>query len=252
MKLLTPNEVNTQKTRSDEERESRIKKLSEEESDLITRVNDARVRSEVEIEKINIEFGGYCRVTKLKGIDLDAKIANKTKEVESLELRRVEALSPIEQIRKEAEDRLNVVEIKEANLVEREKELEKAHDNLSVLVEDIADRDIISAERTRELDQRENRVVASENHTKMSAEKVANEWLKFHREVHTANQGLAIREKKVADATKSNNAYAIELSKKETDLMAREIALKDKYETLARSQKEILEGKRDVEKIKSP
>lgn len=250
MKLLTADEVKTEKTRSDEERALRIQKLEKEESDLTARVNEKRTNIGKEIALLDSQLIERQSLIAKRKLELDAEISALSREVKQLEDRRSEALKPIDEIRQEAEKLLESANRAQADVEADKAELQEGWDHLAVLMEDVTDRETSNVEKSDELDQRERRVAESEARTKESAEKVSQEWLKFHKEVHGANESLARREKGVADRAKANNEFAASLSNKETELMAREIRLKDQYETLARSKKEIETGDREVEKIK--
>jgi len=247
MKLLTPNEVKTQKTRSETERVSRIGKLQKEESESVRRLNDALTKEKIQMDRLKSD----TTVAELKE-KLDVEKVALLGEVTDLENRKTKALEPIIDREKESEALMSQLKSSLAKVKSRGESLTVREDELSERIEVVVDRESELPVLEQDLEKRKKGIEVSEVEIGRQTKILGEKWLEYHTQIYESNDLMSQREKKVADATKSNNAYAIELSKKETDLMAREIALKDKYETLARSQKEILEGKRDVEKIKSP
>lgn len=244
MKLLSPDEVKNDKTRSESERVAHIKKLKEEELLLIRSVNDKRVQVQNEKAILDEGLGAHLRWVASEKVKLDDLISTKKREVESLESRRLEALKPINEIRKKADDRIKIAENRESAVLRDEQTLAKSWEDLSERVENVTDRETLADEKTEELATRERKIIEAESRTKESADNLAEKWLGFHKEVHDANQSLERREKKCADREKSTTAFAQSLSNKETALNAKDAQLKDGFATLDRSREEILTGKR--------
>lgn len=236
MKLLTAEQVKNKQQQLDEEQRMRIAKLRAEETAAVKRVNEALVMEREVKERIAKELEeNKAELTVRKTVLLE--------EVASLEERKREALKPIRETQKEAE-RILAENVKEGEkLREKIGEFEGMKEVLSEKMEEIADIQAEIKQSIENLQVQEAGIAASKAELKKSTDRLAQEWVRFHKEVHTVNQGIIRRENEIEDGKRANLAFKESLDKVAEEQAQERRRLKDAYETLARAQKEILEKK---------
>ena len=152
MKLLDQEQVKTQKSQRDEERMDRVRKLRDEETAAAKSLNETR--ESVEKESLRLE-----ELLETHRLETSRKINDMTREVESLESRKREALKPLDAIAKALEEREETIRISEVGIesaesylgIELEKTKAERHEYEVLEWELIADR--------KDLETRENKLV---------------------------------------------------------------------------------------------
>lgn len=245
IQLLTPDEVKTGPVRAQQERQSVSRDLAIEETRLVNSVNTLREEERTEKERIAKDVADFRSSAKVEICQLDITITNRKKEVEEIEDRRAEAMKPIEAVRKEADDRNEASKELEEAVAAKETAQTEAGEELTERTEAANDRDQEQNEREQGLEQRETNLRASEETSGASARALSEKWATFHLAVHAKNDDFEKREAVVAAGGKANERRTDEIGKRQVEQDAKDREIIDKYATLERSRKEILEGKRD-------
>lgn len=233
MQLLSPENVIGQKARTEGEAKERIRRLREEEAAANLALSQARATLAADTENIAREFA----VFEGNMINRREKL---TREVTNLEMRRSEAMKPIEEIREAADKRMKDAEKfedelesdlialkeREADIVERLIDVKAKEDELEMTIE--------------VLQTREKRLLSEEARVKESLDELAKKWTEYHEAVHESNADLAHREKLVEHDKAVTRQFKYTLDEKAKELDQRKIAIQDGYESLQRARKEIL------------
>lgn len=235
MKLLDLKTTKKVEAKGVVERIERIDKLHVAETDQAKLLNQKKVFVGEEMERLDVELKEHETITA-------EKVKVLTLEVTSLESRKVDALKPIKEQKKEAENRILVAEGREETVSnreiaigEKEEEVLERSDSLSNTEQELNERGIT-------LDDREVNIKSQEELNKQSTGKLNQSWTDFHKEVHGANASLKVREDEVKHQIEANTSFAESLNKKEKDLYAIKIQLQDERGMLNRAWEE-LKGK---------
>lgn len=232
MKLLDAQEVKTSKDLAEAERFERVKKLNEEESAIVHKLNQMKLDYEIEANRL------IQSLAELK-LSCSAQKAELEREVGSLESRRVDAMKPIGTLQKEAEERILAVEKREEIMSAWEKDVEKRENVVTESFLDIQDQrdEIVMAQQ--DLDKRESRIASEESRLKESQEKLADEWITFHKEVIESRDSLAILQKEVEDTKKTNNAIRQSNEAEALRLIDEDRTIRDKYVALEQAHRHL-------------
>lgn len=225
MKLLSPEETKSEKSKAEEERIKRVGKLQEAETTASKSLNQTKARVESEIKRLDKELADHEAFVKRRKGEL-------TSEVEVLESRRADAMKPIKEMRQEAESLLEEAKTKNE---EADENLKKSKEDRSILVEkteDLVDRESSLDEREELVSLREANSSKEESRLKESQLKLAESWKNFHKEVHEANISLARREKEVADGAKANEVVRLANEAEAKRIVDADRAVADKYKAL--------------------
>lgn len=235
MQLLSPNDVQASKAASAEEGRKRNLDIAAETSRLTAELNRTR-------QAVSDVKNEASRETEVYLKELKQKRDEALREVTALEARRKEAMKPVKKLWQEAQKLALEAEERLKLLKEQEKILERRHEELVEKIEateDVRDELIEQQERIKD---KELRVQDEANRLKQSHAKLAQAWVDFHSNVHTKNAELAERERKVEDALQVIEARHNQQEEREKEQDKRERALRDRYVTLARTERE-LQGK---------
>lgn len=235
MKLLSAEEVKSEKEKGEEERTQRIQRLNAEENASGKRLNEARELEKKELARIADELN-------LARNEAEAEVRKSVlvQEIRALNAEKAQALKPIHEQQKQADKNL---EESKRNLELSQKDRD-ASEKLREIYEDkidaLADRETAAVEKDRELQKREVGIGAAEAEIKRSTTELGQKWVDFHKAVHAHNASMEERERRVEAERKANDDHRAELEKTAERQAQERIALKDGYETLARAQEEIL------------
>lgn len=232
MKLLTPEQVKSEKTKDDKERTERVRKLKEEEIALVSRINQLRTEEQTERERIGAE------TQKMRNEFAGEKCGLEV-EILSLKEHRRDLMKPIDEIRKEADIRLKNATDKEADLARRENALATDRQILEERHEALEEREDALAEKSEALDRREVNLKAAEQENKRSAESLSAKWLEYHSAVSKSNAEIERREKEVQDARKVNDAVRESNEAESKRLVQERRALQDGYTALEQAKKHL-------------
>jgi uncharacterized phage infection (PIP) family protein YhgE len=232
MKLLDPEKVTAEKKKGEQEIAERIRKLNDEESASVKRLNEAHAKEESEKGRIAKDLIDHQRSTDLRKKEL-------AQEVLALEERRKDALKPIHETQLEVEKRLKEVAEKENQLESDRIALAEARAELSERLEDVSDREAENSEKSRELDDREWMIKAEESKLAESAQSLAEKWSKYHKEIHEANASILQREKDVENGRKSNESVRQSNAEESNLLVQERRALHDGYIALEQAKKHL-------------
>lgn len=233
MQLLSIKEIKEQKNTSNIEKMERIEKLKKEEKDIINSVNKKRDESKVEIEDIDKKVSD-------KKSEYEIIITKLDKEVSSLESRKLEALKPITEIKKEAD---NILENAKKTEIEININNKKVIKQISILVErtaDLVDLETDLKEKKEDSNKRENKILIVEEENKKSSDRLSKSWLDFHKRVNNINLDIKDREQKIKNKEKTNNTLKVEMDIREKELDIKDRMIVDKYKSLQRARDEIL------------
>lgn len=244
--LLTPETVKNDSQKQEQEQRVRIRDLSIEEDRLIKSINTMREEERSEKERIETGMVQFRAEAKAERDRLSA-------DVTSLESRREEAMKPIQEIRNEAMEKNARAGEREESVAKRDEALTKAekefHEFVVEKTEKIRDTEQIHAEREEDLDKRQNRIQAEEDRLKESSTGLAQRWVDFHKAVDAKNAELTSRESAVSAGEQANRIRSAELDKAEIHYKEKDREIKDRYETLASAEREILDGEKGQDNL---
>lgn len=228
MELLTPQKINTDKSRSLEASRKRTVALGAEESRLVKRVNHLKDEEKEAQKKLEI----LALVT-------DETLAIKRtvlfREVEMLEARKFEALKPIEIIRTEIRELLAENKKDREYLEIESSKIKSKKEEIVERVEQLLDRENGLAETEKKLDSRAIGMVAGENEIKRSTSELSDKWIVYHEAVGTHNEKstkLVEREEKVELGVKANEIRQAEQDAREHVLYEKNRGIIDGYRAL--------------------
>lgn len=237
MKLLDSIQVKTAQDLQTEDRVRRIKKLNQEESDAVKRLNLA-------LEKERIEKQRLVERTAETDATLRVRKSVLAAEVDTLERKRADAMKPINDLRIEAEQFLKSNQEESESLRSGLEMLKKSRDELTEKRDEFLDQTLefnaFSEDKLSEINARESALVSAEKEIDRLTKKLSEEWVQFHSAVHGANADLAWREKEVADALIGNQNFLKEIDQEKKNLAEDRRAIQDGYKALSAARKEIL------------
>lgn len=228
MKLLEAEEVKKNNKVFETSQRERVKKLNTEETILTKKFNDAKDKTEKGIQKLDIEYKEFEKSTQEKKKTL-------LLEVNSLESRRKDALIPIKDKMKKANELLRVAEQREIELDEGKKALKRAQEDLLEKLETITDKESRLAEEDIEIKKRKKILKDAEEKVITSQKSLSEAWAKYHLEVNQANKDLIRREKEVEDQKKANETVREQQEKRAKEQADHDRQIADRYGTLGRA-----------------
>jgi len=236
MKLLDPTQVAEKKEKQNDDQLKRIVQLNEAENQAVARMNKAIKEDEEKRATIEVELGVF------KAIAADVR-ANLQKEVSTLEKRKVDALKPIKQLKKEAEIiyKQNVDE--QGNLASKRESLEQEQERLSIIAEDLADKASIVEDMKEPLQKREAKVGEAEKVLKTSTDRLSQAWKDHHAKVHEVNADLQQRDQVLKVGMETVVTMRKEIKAEAKRQVDERRSIKDKYDTLERTQQRLSKKK---------
>jgi hypothetical protein len=231
MLLLDPNEIKEEKKENIVQTQKRNISLATEEAKLNKAINLTKQNAEKKKAEILKEVDEFVEKQRARADIL-------IKEVELLELRKNEALKPVDDIKKEWEGKLE--EVKEvlretkqglAQIEEdKEKNLELA-DKLQDKAEDLALRE-------EKIEKREKGTTAEEKRLRESSNALSDGWVKLHEDTNKVNTEIAKKEQDLRDREKVLDIRGEEQDKREVEQNNHDRQIKDRYQTLERAIEE--------------
>lgn len=231
MKLLESKQVETEKKAIAITQAQRVARLNEVEAVATRRFNAAQERAKTETAALKKDLAAKKAAHK-------AAVAELTREITALESRRRDALTPLKATRKEADERLQAVVTREKAAVEQEGALQTRERDVVERLERVLEREQESAEERNRVVQWEARITDEETRLKESQQKLAAEWVDFHKQVHAANADLAVREQAITGTAKANALYKESLDRKAREQEEHDRDIVDRRATLERAWSE--------------
>ena len=236
MKLLSPEKIEKEEKRSDEELRSRVEKLKVEETKVAKQLNALKEEERKQKHHLDVFI-----------VETEAQLGVKKtilfQEVESLEKRKEEALKPINEIKNNAEKLLNDARTANDRLnaknAEFDAKFKENNEKITERLEDVIDKEHEISDKSTELDNRELGIKAAETEIKKSTDNLGAEWVKFHEKVYVVNGDLERREKEVEDAKKANDAIRQSNEAEAARLRQEDRAIRDKYVALEQAKQHL-------------
>ena len=228
MLILSPNEIKEEKKENIVQTQKRNISLANEEAKLNRDINLTKQNAEKKKEEISKDVSEFMVREK-------AKVENLTREVALLELQKKEALKPVDDIKKELEDKVAMLNEKlekvETVLNQNEKDHETNLDNADTikdLQEDIEARD-------EKLKKKEQGAKSEEERLRKSNDSLTDAWVKLHEATSAANTDIDKKSSEIGDRETILNIRKEEQDKREVEQNNQDRLIKDKYETLQRT-----------------
>lgn len=230
LKLLPPNQVQFQTRARSEKDERRAVELQT----LI-------VAKHKELEELEQTFADTLK--RNQGVWASEEEAHKVRvqklvdEVLVLEERKVQALLPLTERKKELDTIASALKEKEENLRVRETEIEERGDSLNVRLDEEGERELQCADRAATLSLQEGGLTLQREELRRMSEGFTEAMTRSTFELNNRDRALQLREAEL----KTKETQVLERERiareKEIGFDARDRALKDAYETLERTKK---------------
>lgn len=237
--ILKPEEIKEQGRKAEEERKLRTTALEAEETRLVNRVNLLR-EEEQAVRKATDDA-----VQKMRN-EYAAEKCELEVELEPLRKERADLMKPIEDVRKEADDRNAKSKEREDAVAKREADLEgdkKAFGEYETeRMEKLADRAEELDERGQNLAERDVAAKKQEEAAKASAQALVGRWAEYHAAADAFNgrvKDVEEREQRASTAEKANQDRAGQLDERERGLEGRERLLRSNYQALEEAKKHL-------------
>lgn len=232
MKLLDPNEIKEEKKESAIQSQKLIENLSIEEARINKELNLLKEESKQQKKTIKLETDAYITEQTERRDILD-------REVVSLESRRIEALKPLDNTKKELEQS-NFALKQGVDALEVEKvKIDTKHEENLDLAEKLNDKEAELGDREAKIISRENKVVSEESRVKDSINTLSDQWVKFHDAVNKNSIVFAEKSSIIKSTEKTLDIRSEKLTHWEVQLNNRDREIRDKYATLERTIKRI-------------
>lgn len=239
MELLDARVIRDEKKKNEMEANERVRKLADEETRLVTAVNDARLQGAKAMKEIQENHDAFVLEKKK---ERNALIA----EVEGLYERRREELIPVDVLKKNAEKLLATNEARAKELDGIAEALDAQHEKNQDEADSIDEIKDELKQQSKDLDKRERQIVAEENRQKASSLKLGDRWAGLTEAIHAANQDATkamhyfdTREAKNAMIEAAQKIRHEEQDKRDKELENKDIALADKYRSLQAATNEV-------------
>lgn len=225
MQLLTPDDIKQQKIKGQDESRRRSIMLADEESKQAKLLNLTRQHADEQKKEIAEDLEKFK-------VEVGAEKAVLIAEVTDLEERKREALKPINEIQKEAENRLATAKEKEADLAKREAALATDREALAERIDAVVEREEENAQKADDLDRRASNLEKEEARAKESEIELSKKWVVYHETATKSSatldkkaQELALRERAIEIRAEEQNARDRALDDRESNLHHRYAAL---------------------------
>lgn len=233
MNLLTAIQTNDMSFKKETEQLRRIKAINDQENEATRNFNQTKTTCEAEEARIKADLAAFEETASLRKKEL-------TNEVLSLEERRAEAMKPIHEIRKEAEESLAAVTAKASNLTIREEAIVKAEREIVERMLAVTEKEDAIEDTIDGLNKREERIASEEETLKLSAGNLSSKWFEYHAIAHELNRDRLKLDKERDAQQSANKAVRDGLEAFKEELNKERIALIDAYAALAKAKEEIL------------
>ncbi len=232
MQLLDATQVKATETKAEAERVERTASINAGETASVKRLNLARESEVVEVAAIQERLEKKRQDTSEKEADLDRKIASRRNDLREL-------LKPIDDQRREAEDLLKEATGKSTQLDELDRQLNEKFDRLVDRAEGLSEREDAVREKEEETKRGWSLLAGAQQRHRESSEKLAADWLSFHRATHEANDGLLKREQSVQQVLVATKMVQREQEAESQRLADLDRAVRDKYVALDQAKRHL-------------
>jgi len=239
MKLLEAEKVKEETKQSTQDRIKRVAKLNEAEIIINKRLNQLRDFETKESARfLSLKRAREAEAVPETETELGVRKSLLLLDIEELEVRKLEALKPIDEIQKKAEKKLEDAKRMISETQELRLSLSETKEDFSKRVEDLVDKEQDILQRDAESERKHNLALAEEKRLKESTEKLSAEWVKFHAEIHKLNKSTSYREIEIENARRVNENFKKSLDKKEKEQTEHDRQIADRYRTLGRAIEE--------------
>lgn len=226
MEILSPEKIKNDASARVEEQRSITQDAAKEETRIMGRLNKAREYTEKEIASMDIQLAD-------KRKEMLAVIEPLEKEVASLQSKRFEALKPIDEVKAQAQAKLDEAETRLREVIKRETAVTTREDEVGAKIDKLDEvSDALNAREAR-IVKREEGLAHAEGSSKLSQEDLAKRWVSYHVAVNTNNKSLEDKHLKIAERESICVRRETDLHEKEVDLANREHVLVQRYNDLA-------------------
>lgn len=235
MKLLDPNEIRKDKSQSAEESQQRNNALAREESRLARAINKARENAKTTIAEIELDFQTYRAET-------EAKRDTLKQEVGKLESRRADALKPINELRKSAEETVQKAEKLLVDINRQKESMATDKEKNQDFAESLQDRSHDLNAREKKITVKEQAIEQEQLKQKNSSKDLGNQWFKLGQATTAHNKEIEKLEQKAIRLATIEEAQQIrqeQQDKREIEQNQHDRAIKDKYDTLGKAVEEM-------------
>lgn len=239
MIILTPDDAKRGPSRAMEEQSARVRALGDEETRLTISINDLHETERTEKARIDGEIQKMRNVHSAERLLLEL-------EIKQLEDDRAPLLVPIEEVRKEANDRNEKSKEREHSVFAREEAVAQREDAMIAAeeahterMEQEADRVQLLNEREQNLDTREARIKSAEDGTRDSARMLNEKWADYHQAVQKKEKELTEREAIVAAGEAANKTRAEEVEKQAQRNLDDRHGIEDTYRAIEEARKHL-------------
>jgi len=239
MQLLSPREILTQKDAKETERKIRVKKLADDERDLVHIVNTLRSMEKEEKDRIAKDLEEFKTQKEKEKVSIQEIIDEKKAEVEALETRKAEAMKPIDDLMAQATKLLADNNQKARDLEQNSFDLKKKDDELEKVDLSIIVRREELLEQEKNLDIREALCLSEEVRLKGSSEALSNEWREYLDRVEEFEVEMRKREKSVQDGLKSNEDVRKYNEEETSRIRQLEKGVLDRFATVTKHMKNL-------------
>jgi uncharacterized coiled-coil DUF342 family protein len=230
MKLLDLNIIKRKSNENEQEIVLRLKKLRDAEKDLIEKVTILKGEYDHQKEINNTQ------IPELK-LQTDVKKQILLSEITELENQKRELLKPIKEIKKDADELFEDNKKQQEILNQKIKEtndakdaLANTQDQIDEIFDDIQDKRAV-------IDARLKGIEGAEDEIRKSSKILSNEWVQYYRDVAQKTKELDERENKLSDLEKVLLILQKENEDEKIRLSNLDKAIKDKYVAFEQSQK---------------
>jgi uncharacterized protein (DUF3084 family) len=228
MQLLTPDIVKNDTEARANELSSRIEEATTEETTIVKKLNDAKELYEKEMERLQAELES-------KQKELQSIIDPLKGEVRELELRRAEALKPVEEILAEAQKTLDEAKLRLEPLETRERDIADREADLLTRTQIIDDYKLEIEARDDEVNARIRAISGEEESTRQSLEELDGKWGAYHNVILINERSLEEKHSRISERESMCNVREGSLAEREAELNNKEILLKNMYSDLQRA-----------------
>lgn len=232
MKILSQEQVKHTSSRREDERAERVALMRDEETAIAKRLNQAKEDEKEYKKRSLLSLAEIEASTKVKKTILEQEVA-------SLEKRKSEAMRPVRDIQKEAEDLL-------AENISESKKIKKKSEDINILNDELLERVEKLDEYKDSLDERQSGIEkkelinsTAEKEIESSTKNLSQKWVEFHESVHQQNKDFLRREKDIEAMTKANEVVRESNEKEALRLSKERIAIKDGYVALEQAKKHL-------------
>lgn len=191
MQLLTPQDVKSERDHELNEKRSLIARLAEEEARVNAMLNIAKQRFAEDMEKMEEDFEEFKN-------QMLSKRTSLVQEIGALESRRNDAMKPVDDLRKEAENTMKMVREDELAVRSREIAVLDRENDLADRLSSVIDRETEVSEKEAEIEQKQAKIDQETEILRASSRALSEKWAEYHTKVHLFNAEAEEKSQKIA------------------------------------------------------